>query len=263
MRKPASAARNGFTLIELLTVVVIIAILVVILLPALGHAQNNARDSQCKSTLHTIGTAINQFATDNSGQMPNPMNYGNSTGSPLATTDINCICYSDLTKYQSGPWVDSRCTRTTVPGTKTAISHYGIPVNPGVLVQTRNTGTVTDAGTTSPIFLHQIPSPSTTAGAACYAPFQNPMLNGVYNDAGPFASMQPDMEPAVATKAPWPMHGDRDQVNIFLLSGEVRNYYWVDVCYNGNHAARQYLWTGCTPGGNLPDGTTDLSTLKP
>ena len=62
--------RRGFTLIELLVVMVIIALLVGLLLPALGRAQEEARKTQCRSNLRQIGLAITMYANDNGSYAP-------------------------------------------------------------------------------------------------------------------------------------------------------------------------------------------------
>ena len=63
-------ARRGFTLIELLVVISIIALLVGILLPALGAARETARASVCLSNNRQLGVGFYSYATDNRMTMP-------------------------------------------------------------------------------------------------------------------------------------------------------------------------------------------------
>jgi prepilin-type processing-associated H-X9-DG protein/prepilin-type N-terminal cleavage/methylation domain-containing protein len=58
---------KAFTLIELLVVVSIIALLVSVLLPALGKARDSARSAVCKVNLRTGGQAEQFYATDHNG----------------------------------------------------------------------------------------------------------------------------------------------------------------------------------------------------
>ena len=62
--------KQGFTLIELLVVMVIIALLVGLLLPALGRAREEARKTQCRSNLRQIGLATVIYCNDNKGWTP-------------------------------------------------------------------------------------------------------------------------------------------------------------------------------------------------
>jgi prepilin-type N-terminal cleavage/methylation domain-containing protein/prepilin-type processing-associated H-X9-DG protein len=62
--------RNGFTLVELLVVVGIIAVLISILLPALGRARDSAQNAKCMSQLHNIGAAVLMYANENKGKLP-------------------------------------------------------------------------------------------------------------------------------------------------------------------------------------------------
>jgi len=62
--------RRGFTLIELLVVISIIALLIAILLPALGKARYSATLNQCRSNLHQAGIGGMAFAVDNKDVLP-------------------------------------------------------------------------------------------------------------------------------------------------------------------------------------------------
>jgi len=62
--------RKAFTLIELLVVIAIIALLIGILLPALGEARKAARLSTDLSKEKQLATASNTFSIDNDGKSP-------------------------------------------------------------------------------------------------------------------------------------------------------------------------------------------------
>ena len=56
--------RRGFTLIELLVVIAIIALLIGILLPALGQARKAGQVAVCQSNMRQLGIAMNTYAAD-------------------------------------------------------------------------------------------------------------------------------------------------------------------------------------------------------
>ena len=65
-----AASITGFTLIELLVVIAIIALLIGILLPALGQAQKTARLTTCGNNLRQLGVAMRTYAGDYNQQIP-------------------------------------------------------------------------------------------------------------------------------------------------------------------------------------------------
>jgi prepilin-type N-terminal cleavage/methylation domain-containing protein/prepilin-type processing-associated H-X9-DG protein len=64
------SVRSGFTLIELLVVVAIIALLISILLPALGAARQQARASLCSAELRVLGQGLTIYVGDNRDVLP-------------------------------------------------------------------------------------------------------------------------------------------------------------------------------------------------
>jgi prepilin-type N-terminal cleavage/methylation domain-containing protein len=62
--------RKGFTLIELLVVVSIIALLVSILMPALGKARRQTRRVVCTARMTQYALATNLYVQDNGGYVP-------------------------------------------------------------------------------------------------------------------------------------------------------------------------------------------------
>lgn len=65
MHKNILRKQGGFTLLELLIVIVIIGILAVLIVPNLISGPQRARDSQRKSDLRNIKTALETYYNDN------------------------------------------------------------------------------------------------------------------------------------------------------------------------------------------------------
>ena len=70
-RPTRAPSRLGFTLIELLVVIAIIALLIGILLPALGEARRAGRLAVAQSNMKQTGVATNTYAADFNGDLYN------------------------------------------------------------------------------------------------------------------------------------------------------------------------------------------------
>ena len=74
------ASTSAFTLVELLVVIAIIALLIGILLPALGAAKESGRNVACLSNLSQIGRGVMSYVTDYNGFWPQSSHStGNNT----------------------------------------------------------------------------------------------------------------------------------------------------------------------------------------
>jgi len=72
--------REGFTLVELLVVIGIIAVLIALLLPALGRARAQAQTTACLANLRSIGQALQIYTVAHKGTLP--FGYWDGVGKP-------------------------------------------------------------------------------------------------------------------------------------------------------------------------------------
>lgn len=96
---------SGFTLIELLVVIAIIAILINLLLPAIGSARESARSLLCSTQLRTLAQAQLTYATENDDYYAGPMTSGlegfsNGSGSTDYIDNTDAI-----TPVQTWDWI--------------------------------------------------------------------------------------------------------------------------------------------------------------
>jgi prepilin-type N-terminal cleavage/methylation domain-containing protein/prepilin-type processing-associated H-X9-DG protein len=89
--------KRDFTLIELLLVIVIIAILAALLLPALKRAKDVARNMLCSNNLKQLGLIVPQYCVDYDGYYPLTYNYTGSSTSVKYPTWVGVLAeYGDL-----------------------------------------------------------------------------------------------------------------------------------------------------------------------
>src|SRR3712207_6609237 len=70
--------RKAFTLVELLVVIGIIALLISILMPALGRAKEQANWVACMANMRSVGQAFQVYVNNNKGRFPKPGGGGES-----------------------------------------------------------------------------------------------------------------------------------------------------------------------------------------
>lgn len=102
----AGKRRSAFSLIELLVVVLIVAVLASLLLPALGQIRGLARTAQCASNMRQTGMFISEYCGDNEGRFPGS---GQSTGSVSWHDILNMELLGDYNTaiYRNQSW--DRC----------------------------------------------------------------------------------------------------------------------------------------------------------
>jgi prepilin-type N-terminal cleavage/methylation domain-containing protein/prepilin-type processing-associated H-X9-DG protein len=101
--------KKGFTLIELLVVIAIIALLLAILMPALGKAKDHAKKITCATNLKSLSLGVIMYADDYDGWMPSSTNTwsggvgwtGRTLGLPIQDQIAN------LEKSQLWPYMET------------------------------------------------------------------------------------------------------------------------------------------------------------
>jgi prepilin-type N-terminal cleavage/methylation domain-containing protein len=106
----------GFTLVELLVVIGIIALLISMLLPALGKARENAIRTQCGANLHQWGIALMSYAADNKNSLPISPGYGSE---PPLLNQLNMYDRTNNTATHPGDQFQISMFTAYVKGYKT------------------------------------------------------------------------------------------------------------------------------------------------
>ena len=99
-----AVGRPGFTLVELLVVIGIIAVLISLLLPALGRARKAANSTACAANLRTILQGMQMYVSENNGYFPGGANSSGAFLVRRATppyNNANCPEVSQIWDWQA------------------------------------------------------------------------------------------------------------------------------------------------------------------
>lgn len=70
--------RRGFSLIDLMVSMMVMSMLIAVLMPAIGHVRDMARRTQDRSNIRQQGLALQMFAYDHNGRLPQSVFLGTS-----------------------------------------------------------------------------------------------------------------------------------------------------------------------------------------
>jgi prepilin-type N-terminal cleavage/methylation domain-containing protein/prepilin-type processing-associated H-X9-DG protein len=104
---------RGFTLVELLVVIGIIAVLISLLLPALGKARQAAYAVKCGSNLHQIGVSMAIYLADNKAVYPASYIYVGQLGPANNQTPVNG--YIHWSSYFFSDYSDAKFASASPP----------------------------------------------------------------------------------------------------------------------------------------------------
>ncbi len=115
MRRPNFSARQAFTLIEVLIVVVVIAVLIGLSLPAIMAVRRSAQRSECLNNMRQIAQAALQYH-DKNERLPYAatMPYAKPATTP-SLTDASGIPPGEMLRDLLGPILDSPTRKSSDP----------------------------------------------------------------------------------------------------------------------------------------------------
>lgn len=159
---------RGFTLIELLVVISIIALLVGILLPALGSARRTARRVQNATHIRGIHQGLVNHSAGNKEWFAGVSSYGRITNSS-GTVNDGLQAYTGV---DGAPYDYPAGTGISLPSTRLAILLNGNYFTPEYAISPAETRLGTDVATEivrAPIELNYVPSMTADGGNCSYA----------------------------------------------------------------------------------------------
>jgi prepilin-type N-terminal cleavage/methylation domain-containing protein len=116
------AGLRGVTLVEMLVVIGVLTVLMSVLIPVVSSARKSQKSVVCLSTLRNLGSALNAYAMEHQGRMPDPGTSDQSWEKLIAPYygGGTLCCPADLELFptvgSSYDWRDTGKDSTTMAG---------------------------------------------------------------------------------------------------------------------------------------------------
>ncbi len=104
-RAPRHAPRAGFTLVEVLVVIAVIAVVIGLLVPAIGHIRKLARETAALSGLRQCGIALEQYTALDRGALPYLATPGKPEQVILSEYNLGVVNTPSYFRGQSTYWM--------------------------------------------------------------------------------------------------------------------------------------------------------------
>jgi prepilin-type processing-associated H-X9-DG protein len=108
-RLSARGAADAMTVVEVLVVIGVVAILLLLLLPANSHEPTRAPITQCLNNQKQIGLALCLFADDNNGQFPPQVSITNGGSMEFIGSNSPALHFRTLSNYLGHSWSVLHC----------------------------------------------------------------------------------------------------------------------------------------------------------